>query len=363
MISLVFFGDLKYCPYLYRYTERLDKNKMKYEVLFWNRGGFKLTLPENYYWYDSVSSESLSRTRKIFDFIGFRKWVMKKLKDSNPEGIILLSTLSGMFLADELRKYKNRYIFDIRDHSYEHIGFYRLIEKRLINDSYFTAISSKGFRAFLPEHDYIIAHNLNRHEVKKNVHLKKEGLPIRLVWNGTIRFFDFQKKYIDSLKNDSRFLMVYHGTGTEIEQYKKYCNDNKITNVIFTGVYDNSEKSQLIKGAGILNNCYGGKGGDSLRWAVSNRYYDGLIYHIPQLVEPEGYKSQITQEAGVGVALAADQLFADKLYSYYMNIDEYGFDTACEAELNKVLCEDDIYISRIDDFVRHIEGKGNNEKK
>ncbi len=351
MISLIFCGDLKYCPYLARYTERLEKQSIPYRVLFWNRGNFTLNLPENYVYYDSPSDESLGKLQKLKDFFAFRKWVINQLKKSKSDGLILLSTLTGVLLFDKIKKYNKRYIFDIRDYSYEHITIFREIEKKIINNSYFTAISSKGFRAFLPEHDYIIAHNFNRNEMIENPKFKKQNLPLKLVWNGTVRFFDFQKRYLDALKNDDRFQLVYHGSGTDLEKYKEYCANNDIHNVIFTGAYDNKDKVRLLKDAAILNNCYGGRDGDQLKYAISNRYYDGLLYHIPQLVETDDYKAEVTSKCGVGISLNAGSTFADELFAYYENIVADEFDIACTKALEDVIKEDNKYINKIDEFI------------
>lgn len=351
MISLIFCGDLRYCPYLTRYTERLEKHLIPYRVLFWNRGNFTLNLPENYLYYDSPSSESLGKVQKLKGFIGFRRWIIKQMKENESNKVILLSTLTGILLFDKLKKYNKKYIFDIRDYSYEHIYVFRKIEKKLIKNSYFTAISSKGFKSFLPKHDYIVAHNFNRNEMIEMPKFKKHDLPLKLVWNGTVRFFDFQKQYLDLLKNDIRFQLIYHGSGTDLAKYKEYCSNNGIKNVIFTGLYDNKDKFTLLKDAAILNNCYGGRDGDQLKYAVSNRFYDGLIYHIPQLVETDGYKAEITDKYRVGISLNADKQFADKLFEYYKNIDAEEFDTACNEALEEIIQEDNLYIKKIDEFI------------
>lgn len=353
MISLIFCGDLKYCPYLARYTERLEENKIAYRVLFWNRGNLPLNYPENYLCYDSPSDESLGKLQKLKDFIGFRKWVINQLKSYPNEGLILLSTLTGVLLFDQLHKFCTRYIFDIRDYSYENISLFRVIEKKVIDKSYFTAISSKGFKAFLPEYDYVIAHNFNRNELVQYPQFIKRGKPIKLVWNGTVRFFDYQKQYIDALKNDPRFLMVYHGAGIDLEEYKQYCESNDIKNVLFTGPYDNKDKYKLLQDADILNNCYGGRDGDELRYAISNRFYDGLIYRIPQLVETRVYKSEVVENAGVGIAIDAGSDFADKLYNYYKSLDICDFEQNCKKLLDEVIAEDDLFINKIDEFVKY----------
>lgn len=354
MITLIFCGDIMVCPYLKRYTEEFDKLKIQYEVLFWNRGMRKITVSDNYYYYDSKCDDMDSKAKKLFDFRGFRKWVVSHLESHKTDGLILLSTLTGVLLCDKLGKYKKKYIFDIRDYSFEKYVFFRCIEKSVIKRSYFTAISSKGFRAFLPKYDYVVAHNFNRNEMIESSKFIKSSGVINFVWNGTIRYFDFQKKYIDALANDSRFMMVYHGKGEHLERFKTYCENRGITNVEFTGPYDNNKKYELLQNAHILNNCYGGDYGDELRYAVSNRFYDGLIYHIPQVVEEGGYKASLVELYDIGLPEDADELFAERLYNYYMNIDEKNFEANCEKALNEILKEDDIYISQIHSFVDEI---------
>lgn len=351
MISIIFCGDIRYCPYLTRYTDRFQNPNADYEVLFWNRAGLELDVPANYKYYDSPSAEDLGKVQKLVDFLGFRKWVKKQLKQSKPNGIIFLSTLSAVLLWDVAKKFNNHYVFDIRDYSYENIGLFKKIENKIIINSYFTAISSKGFKAFLPEHEYVIAHNFNRKDMAVPYNFSKKNVPYQIVWNGTVRFFDYQKKYLNVFKNDSRFIMVYHGAGIDLEKYKQYCNDNGINNVRFTGAYDNRDKAKLIEDAAFLNNCYGGRDGDELRYAISNRFYDGLVFHIPQIVEAGGYKAGETTRLNVGLSVEPTTDLPDKLFYYYNSLRSDSFDLSCEIALNEVISEDDNYIQRIDDFI------------
>ena len=110
----------------------------------------------------------------------------------------------------------------------------------------------------------------------------------------------------------------------------------------------------MLKDAHILNNCYGyiHGAGNKLKYAVSNRFYDGMIYHIPQLVEPEGFKTNWANTSGLGVSFSPDKEFADRLYEYYESIDNSCFDLICERELQKVIEEDDTFIRMIDTFIR-----------
>lgn len=255
MIALVFIGDLTCCPYLKRYTERLNRYKINYKVYFWNRAGAKLKLSEEYCCFDRVSKLNKPKLLKFFDFVLFKNWVTKQLHRDNPHRIIFLSTLSGILLFDYVIKTKKDYYFDIRDYSYEHISLFYAVEKYLIKHSVYTSISSKGYEAFLPKHSYIIAHNFNRDDICEREFLSK-GEPIRIVWNGVMRYFDNQVRIINALKNDDRFQLVYHGQGPEYEKYVSYCKTHSVKNVLFTGKYNNEQKTVLLAEAGIINNYY-----------------------------------------------------------------------------------------------------------
>lgn len=353
MIALAFCGDLKYCPYIKRYIERLEAAHEEYKVYFWNRGAFQLDLPENYIYMDTFSELTKGKAAKAFDFLKFRSWLIQNLKRDKPDKVVALSTLTGVVLGDFLCRSSMSYVFDIRDYSYEHILPFYEIEKKVIKNSVFTAISSRGFESFLPPNEYVIAHNFNRKDVVEGKKYQKHEGKITFVWNGVVRFFDYQKRYLNALKNDERFEIVFHGDGPELGLFKDYCRNEGFENISFTGTYENAQKEHLLENAGILNNCYGylQNAGNKLKYAVSNRFYDGIIYHIPQLVEPEGYKTNWVKEAKIGVSFDAEDGFTDKLYNYYINIDSAEFDKACEDTLYTVMQEDDEYIRQIDRFI------------
>lgn len=353
MITLVFAGDLKYCPYIKRYIERLEIIGTEYQVAFWNRGGYELKLPANYHYYDAPSELSINKFGKAKDFIGFYNWINGFLAKEKPKKIIALSTLSGILCSKYIKKSKCQYVYDIRDYSYEHFKPYYKIEKWLIKNSFFTAISSKGFQSFLPAHDYVVAHNFNREEMISGRRFeKKKNIPLKIVWNGVMRFFEYQKLYIDALKNDERFIMYYHGDGPELDKYMNYCKETSTDNVVFTGGYTREQKQSLLNDADIINNAYGYlcNAGNKLKYAVSNRFYDGAIFHVPQFVENEGYKRNWGVSAGIAIGLPIDNHFADNLYQYYQSIDETLFSSDCEKLLKQVIEEDNKYIYKIDEF-------------
>ena len=99
--------------------------------------------------------------------------------------------------------------------------------------------------------------------------------------------------------------------------------------------------------------CYTKNAGNKLKYAVSNRFYDGMIYHIPQVVENDGFKPEWANSSGIGTSIELDGNFADNLYAYYLNIDAEEFDKACDECLQTVISEDDSYVDHIDSFLKN----------
>lgn len=356
MIGIVFVGELKYCPYIYKYLRVLVEKEEKFEVLFWERESINRVYPQNYYSFKMKSSLAKSSILKVFDFIKFSMWLRERIMDKGYDKLIVLSTLAGIIIANTiLKKYKNNYIFDIRDYSYEKYKLFYKVEEKLILNSKFTSISSEGFKNFLPQkYDYIMANNFSYDDLKykKKFIKKKRGAVINVVWIGVVRYFEHQAEILERLKNDERFNLIYHGSGPDLERLKLYCKDNQISNVCFTGSYDNNMKADLLLNADILNNSYGIKNENKVKYAIANKYYDGIIYGIPQLVEINSFKCEKVEalEIGIGIDVSITN-FADELYDYYYNLDDKQFNESCQKELEKILIEDKVYLDSIKNFI------------
>ncbi|MBX0357722.1 hypothetical protein [Halobacillus sp. Nhm2S1] len=357
MIGLVFIGNIEYCPYLEKYKQVLDKENIEFEVLYWNRDELKTEYPDNYLSFNERSRRSKKKLLKIMDFIKFKKWLTKNIKTNGYEKIIILDTLSGILISKLLqREYKKKYIFDIRDYSYEKIESFFRVEKKVIDSSYFTCISSEGFKKFLPkDYNYIMAHNFNYNNlsISSNFVKKKKGEKLNIVWIGSVRYYEHQKKIISKLKNDSRFHLIFHGAGPYLDKLFEYTNQEGVKNITFTGFYNNEDKASLLLDADIINNSYDPEVGYAVKYAISNKYYDGVIFKIPQLVEVGTYKDNKVKDSGVGFSIDVNNdNFANILYDHYFNINERKFNENCNLELKKFTSEDSDYIKGIKGFLK-----------
>ncbi len=363
-IGIIYIGDIKYAPFLKKYQDILESLGAEFDVLYWNREKDLTIKSSNIIPFEKYSKLSMPRVMKLFDFLMFGLWCTKRIKNNKYDKLILLTTLSGMILYRTLKhNYKGRYIFDIRDYTYEGIRTYLKYENKIIANSSFTALSSPYFKSFLGKSDkYIIAHNYTE-IVDRTVEIKpKKNKHINLGFVGSLRYFDYQQKIIDALGNDDRFDLHYYGTGPEFERYKKYVVKCGYSNIILHGGYDHKDRNDFMKSIDILNNSYGNSGqtinnmSPEIRYAISNKYYDGLQLYIPQLVEIGSYKCERVERLGLGFGIDVDDLkFGDKLYSAYQEIDMENLRRNAELEIRTIKEEDREYTQSIERFVYGIE--------
>ena len=170
MVGIVFLLDIEYAPYIDKYIDILNEEKKEFEVIYWNRSNkkdneccFKAHI------YNKKSNLNKSKFSKIGDFLGYRKFVVKTINERKYDKLIILTTLTGILLSDILIKnYQGKYIFDIRDYSFEKNKIFYLLEKKIISQSFITTISSNGFKEFLPKtFNYVISHNIIRREIEE----------------------------------------------------------------------------------------------------------------------------------------------------------------------------------------------------
>ena len=84
---------------------------------------------------------------------------------------------------------------------------------------------------------------------------------------------------------------------------------------------------------------------------MGNKYYDGIIFRIPQVGYDGAFMTKMSTEHRVGVALNPwDDSFCQKLYDYYTSLNKELFNKNCNEELDRVYKEYSSGKSIIRDF-------------
>ncbi len=339
-ILVIGFAKIKYMPYLDLYLENLDRVQNDVHLIYWNRDLKEENLEKlegiTLHEFASYQEDDVAKLSKLENFKKFRDYAVSVLKEGF-DFVVVLHSLPGVLLSKELvSDYKNKYIFDYRDFTYENFLPYKSVIHTLVNNSYKTFVSSDAFRAFLPNNKKIhTSHNI----VSKDTHIEKDirknqSEKIRIAFWGFIREEKTNLEIIKKLANDERFLLHFYGREQGVcEKLKEYACANA-TNVYFHGEYTPEQREEFAKNTDLIHNIYGES---NMNLAVSNKYYDGVIFEIPQLVMKNSYMGVLVNNNGIGKAVNPfDEDFAEDIFGYYQSINKKAFKNSCREVLGKV---------------------------
>ena len=340
------FAKLKYMPYAQFYLQHIDASRHEVHMLYWNRDG----KPEETAGYQNVhlheftlnQCDEASKFSKIGAFVRYKKFAETLLSEGNFDFVIALHTMPAVLTANTLTKqYRNRYIFDYRDVTYEKFSLFRRRIHKIVLASKATFVSSDAFRKYLPNCDKIYtSHNLALDALTHKKQFKKQesGNPLRIAFWGYIRHFSVNKAIVEKVADDSRFELHYYGKEEETAlKLKKTATDIGAANVFFHGEYSPEQRYSFAENTDIIHNIYYD---ENMMLAMPNKYYDGLLFQIPQVCMPDSFMGNTAKKAGVGTVLdprCPD--FLDNLWTYYQNIDSIAFSENCDRELARVLLE------------------------
>ena len=215
-VLIVGFAQIRYMPYIYFHLNKYKNDII--HVVTWNRDGSKdiqleeYDIPKFYEFNEILHGES--KYSKILKFYKFRKFVKKIIEDETYDRIVLLHTFPAVLLADILVKnYKNQYIFDYKDITYERVKLFKKIIAKLILNSRYTLVSSRGFLKYLPECEKIyIAHNIIPSDIKKTYRVKKISSKKNLAFWGMIRDYSINISILEQIKKKDEYSLSYYGT-------------------------------------------------------------------------------------------------------------------------------------------------------
>lgn len=345
-ILLIGPGKLKYMPYAHFYLDNIDCRENEVHLTYWNRDEKEedsssfpdITLHE----YRCCMEDSAPLKEKAQKFYRYRKMCKALINQQKFDYIIVLHSLSGLMIYDILKKqYQGRFILDYRDSTYEpRWGFFRKAVGNLIRFSKAAFTSSDGFREYFPDDcqkKIITSHNLLEDSLLHRDYQKNGSDNIRIAFWGFIRHPEINKYLQDRIGNDSRFELHYYGREqADAIVLKEYAAQQGYKNIFFHGEYKPADRYEFVKNTDMIHNIY--LDVNTLR-AMGNKYYDGIIFRIPQICFPGSQMSKMCEYAGVGVSLdPRNEDFCDRLYDYYRS-PQSSFIANCDKELERILEE------------------------
>lgn len=325
-IALVLPGSIWYAPYVRIYTKILDELHTDYSIISWNREGDDK--PEGFQYNEPCAKGHGSAGWKAYK--GYIKFIKKTIKEQGFERIIVfgpqMTCLLSTFL---LTHFRGRYMIDYRDLSIEQKAGFKQIFAVMLKFSQANVVSSPGFKRCLPKRDYYLSHNFDIDAVKVAFEEKVEGTfntgkEIEVLTIGAIRDYSSNIEVVKALANKEGIKVSFVGKGGAADQIAEYCKKEGINNVTFTGFYQKQEEAGYVKNATFMNIFYPRV--ITHDTALSNRFYNSLIYRKPMIVTRNTTQGDYAEKYGVGLAIETTEGLADKLKAFL----KQDYATYCE---------------------------------
>ena len=348
-VALIVPNNLWVSPYLSIYTRQLKKSGVDYEIISWNRANvvencIQYNVPEGKRYFFSV----------FFSYFKYARFVKKILKKEEYDRIIVFSSQLAIFLAGYLKRhYWGRYIIDFRDLSIEQKKPFDYLFKKVLQYSYANVISSPGFKDYLPLGvNYIISHNFNVDQVNQSINEKAMpylGRVNKVLTIGALRT-DMNIEVMNSLGNHQGFELSFVGKGTAAEYLENYSKSKGFTNVFFTGFYNKEEEPAIYEQHALVNIIYPLI--PSHISALSNRFYNSLIYKRPMIVASNTVQGDYAVKYGVGLVVDNCENLSSDIVEYNRSFDFKQYVQQCNSLLSEFLNENKLFEKTLCDFVR-----------
>ncbi|AIQ20129.1 hypothetical protein H70357_28045 [Paenibacillus sp. FSL H7-0357] len=348
-VGVIGFSNLRYMPYFNVYESFLKENRIDFDLIYWDRKNMNEKSNNNTIVYRKEMSDDSDKIWKLKQMYGFFKFCEKVIKEKKYDFLIILTTLPALFLSKFLKKkYKDRFILDIRDYTYEKYSFYKKMLGKVVHVSKMTVISSPSFLSFLPQAEYTVCHNLDfKNKRNKNIrsNTARQREIIRISYIGAISYYSEVVKMLNLISNDERFLFSFYGDGVDENKIKEYCKENNMKNVFFYGRYNENQKEKFYEETDILFNAYGN---ESLlvKYALSNKLYDAAWYSIPIIVNSDTAMQITSSELGYQINYDANNI-AEDIYSWYNSIDWAKLEVVAGNIIEKALNDNLIFKNKL----------------
>lgn len=350
-VCIVTYDEYINIPYIKKYESILKAYNIDYDIILWDKRNVENSNANNRHIFRGHVSKY--KFIKIFTFLKWRYYCLKVLSKNEYDKLIILTTIPTILLMDKLLlRYKNRYIFDIRDYTYEKYSIYKKVVDTLVDKSFCTFISSPKFKSFLSLSDKLIVnHNITNenNRIKYNVDLDKDKIVLGFV--GGVRYYEKNCNIINQLSNKTDITLKYIGKVHPGNDLQKFCLKNNINNVEFYGAYKNEQKPEIYKNIDLINSIYGN---DSLEvtTALPNKLYDCILYRRPIVVSKNTYLAEVVEQfyLGLSVDIEKDDIYL-LIKEYIQNFDQEKFYRGCEAYLSTIKFEEESSLKKISQFL------------
>lgn len=352
-VLLIGFFTRTYMPYIDKYENVLKEKCIDYDIVFFDRDSTKGKIEHNGNEYTYCHITTTSRIKKLLPVFEYLRFVKKLIRKNSYDKLVVMTTMPAVILKGLLtKKYRYQYIYDYRDTTYEHYSIFKKWVDQIIDNSAFTAMSSRGYLNVLNNNPRIVFnHNIsNMEEAEVTATDLQAKKTITIGFLGYVRYFDVNSLLIKAFSDKTNYRMLYIGTPFSDCDLDSYAKEIGAKNVTVVGKYDNSNKAKLYKDIDIINSMYS-LSSSEVQYAIPNRLYDAALFKKPLMTTKGTYLAEIVNEYGLGFSVDPFTDNIPEIVNMYIKaFDKLTFQKACERFLATVVKDEDNMRKRVVEF-------------
>ena len=270
-------------------------------VITWDRNDDYKEDLAGYHVYKKAS-EYGNKTRKLLNLWGYRQFCHAAIKALQPD-VVIASHWNNLMMVPRLDRRRQMLIYenlDVPTEAYilrkattalEH-WYMRRVDLTIHASRFFTKLYSPKIKQLILENKPVLQ---SPPPQEYAVHQ-----PLRVAFIGLLRYRDISKVLIDAVREDSRFLLYFHGDG-HARQYLEECAKGA-SNIFFTGRYAYEDVARLYEQTDVVWAAYPNKDFNVV-YAISNKFHESLSFGIPTIYADKTCLGDFVVENHIGMAV------------------------------------------------------------
>lgn len=344
-IALICPSNILYMPYVKNYENVLVEQNIDYDIINWDRFQIEEIRETTY------RDKKKGHQRNFLDYLKYKKFLMNRLNSIHYDKLIVFGIQLSYFLKKTIKnKFNEKYIIDIRDHN-KILNFFNF--KEVIESSAFTVLSSPGYKEWLPKSSkYVVNHNTQIPRIDELKEIRTFNQEVICISNiGAITEFHINIDFINSLKNNPKFKLNYHGEGNINDDLISYFKTNGISNVYVTGRYIKEDEEKLYESSDLINVLRTSDGINN-KTALPNRLYNAVFYGKPLIACVGSYLADEIANNNIGIVLDSFDDVENKIFQYIEKLDYLIYNKGRERFMEKVIQENKHFEDNLKIFVQ-----------
>jgi len=270
-------------------------------VITWDRSDDYKEELNGYHVY-KLKSEYGNKTRKLLNLWGYRQFCHKTIKSLHPD-VVIASHWNNLIMVPRLDRCAQMLIYenlDVPTEAYILREITTALEHWHMRRVDLTIHASRFFtRLYSPKNRQLILENKPTFQAPPPREYTPSH-PLRIAFIGLLRYRDISKVLIDAVRDDSRFVLYFHGDG-HASQYLQECAQGA-SNVFFTGRYAYEDVVRLYQQTDIVWAAYPNKD-FNVKYAISNKFHESLSFGIPTVYADKTCLGDFVTEKHIGMAV------------------------------------------------------------